>query len=85
MGADRVEVSASREDLPGLYLKVLQQNPLLARLEGTLRGLGWSETEIRTYQLLTACASNASLKAALEQKEILGSGGADHRNGGRPV
>lgn len=65
------QISASRDDLPGLYEEILRQNPLLARLEGTLRSIGWSDTEIRTYQLLAACASNASLKAALEGKQVI--------------
>lgn len=64
------QISASREDLPGLYMEILQQNPLLARVEGTMKSIGWSDLEIRTYQLLAACASNASLMAALDQKRI---------------
>lgn len=63
------QVTASREDLPKLYAEVLGQNPLLARIEGALRTAGWADEEIRTFQLLAACRSNASLTARLRELE----------------
>lgn len=59
--------TASREELKGLYREVIEQNPLLGRIEASLKGLRWTDEEIRTYQLLIACQSNASLKAELEK------------------
>jgi hypothetical protein len=63
------QITASREELPGLYREVLAQNPLLARIEGSLRALHWSEEEIRLFQLLTACRSNTSLTQRLTELE----------------
>lgn len=57
--------TASREELPGLYSEVLEQNPLLARLDGILTSLNWSREEILIMQLLTACKSNASMQERL--------------------
>lgn len=64
-----VQVTASREDLPRLYAEVLDQNPLLGRIEGSLRVAGWSDEEIRTFQLLAACRSNGSLTQRLKELE----------------
>ena len=63
------QITASREELPRLYAEVLSQNPLLGRIEGALRTINWTDEEIRTYQLLTACKSNASLTARLREVE----------------
>lgn len=63
------QFTAGREDLPGLYREVLEQNPLLGRIQGEQRGLGWTDEEIRTYQLLVACKSNASLTQRLAELE----------------
>lgn len=64
------QVTATREDLPKLYAEVLEQNPLLGRIEGALRTAGWTGEEIRTFQLLTACRSNASLTTRLRELEV---------------
>ena len=56
-----LQVSVTREELPIAYRQLLLENPLLARIEGETRTLGWSDEEIRTLQLLAACRSNASL------------------------
>lgn len=53
-----------------MYAEILAQNPLLGRIEGSLRTLGWSAEEIRTYQLLAACKSNASLTQRLKELEL---------------
>jgi hypothetical protein len=63
------KVTVTREELPMRYREIIAQNPLLARLEGETRGLGWTDVEIRTLQLLVACHSNASLKERLESLE----------------
>lgn len=59
----------SREELPGLYVQVIAQNPLLSRIANELRLIGWTEEEIRTIQLLAACKSNASLTERLKEVE----------------
>jgi hypothetical protein len=71
MADKTVQVSASREDLKGLYREVLDQNPLLGRIEGSLKAMGWTDEEVRTYQLLTACRSNASLMERCKEVESL--------------
>lgn len=63
------QVTAAREDLPALYAQVLVQNPLLGRVEGACRAIGWTDGEIRTMQLLLACKSNASLTTRLAELE----------------
>lgn len=55
------EFSASQGDLPGMYQEVLRENPLLRRIETQLKLLAWTEEQIRTFQLLVACQSNATL------------------------
>lgn len=64
-----IQVQASREELPNLYMEVLDQNPLLARIEGECRTVHWTNEEIRTLQLLAACRSNASLQLRLAELE----------------
>ena len=64
-----LQVSASREQLPILYQEILNQNPLLGRIEGECKTVGWTDVEIRTIQLLAACKSNASLTERLQQME----------------
>ena len=64
-----IQITASREDLPRLYREVLDQNPLLARIEAECRTVNWADEEIRTIQLLAACRSNASLTERLQQLE----------------
>lgn len=68
-GPKITQLECRREELPGLYAEVLQQNPLLGRLEGKLRAIGWTDEEIRTVQLLAACKSNASLMQRLKEIE----------------
>lgn len=68
-------VVAPRDELPKLYAELLVQNPLLARIEGQCRAIYWLESEIRTVQLLTACASNASLTARVKELEAMLIGG----------
>lgn len=68
-GENPNQFTAGREDLPGLYREVLEQNPLLVRIEGALLTAGWSDVEIRTFQLLAACRSNASLTQRLKEVE----------------
>jgi len=63
------KVTASREELPRLYAEALAQNPLLGRIEGSCRTIGWTDEEIRTLQLLAACKSNASLTQRLRELE----------------
>lgn len=63
------EVSCAREDLAGRYAECVRDNPLLARIEGRCRGIGWSAEEARTFQLIVAVASNASLQRRLAEVE----------------
>lgn len=65
--APRVKIldNVAKEELPGMYRELALKNPLLARIEGTCRSLGWSDAEIRTAQLVAVVSSNASLQAAL--------------------
>jgi hypothetical protein len=63
------QLSVSREDLSTRYAEILFQNPLLKRVEVETRLIGWTDEEIRTFQLLLACASNASLKQRLGEVE----------------
>lgn len=63
------QVQVTRQELPTVYLEVLAQNDLLARIEGNLKTHNWSDLEIRTCQLLTACRSNASLLQRLKELE----------------
>lgn len=69
MNVKTTQVSITREQLPIAYAELLNQNPLLARVEGETRSLLWSDAEIRTLQLLVACRSNASLLARLTELE----------------
>ncbi len=64
------QISLTREELPIKYAECVAQNPLLARIEATGRSLGWSDEEIRTYQMLTVCVSNASLMRRLRELEL---------------
>lgn len=66
-----IQIQATRQDLPVLYAEVLSQNPLLARMEGQCLTVNWTDQEIRTLQLLAACASNASLTARVKELEAL--------------
>jgi len=63
------QVECSREELSPRYIDLLAKNPLLARIEGSCRTIGWSDVETRTFQLLTAVASNASLQQRLTELE----------------
>jgi hypothetical protein len=63
------KITVSRTELPLLYHEVVVQNPLLARMEATCGVAGWTTEEIRTFQLLVACKSNASLTARLKELE----------------
>lgn len=69
------QVSFTREQLAIVYAELLAQNPLLARMEGQCRSLGWSEAEIRTAQLAIACTSNAGLTARVRELESSIAGG----------
>jgi hypothetical protein len=64
-----LKVQCTRQDLPVRYVELLAQNPLLARIEGECRTVNWSDEEIRTIQLLAACASNASLTQRVKELE----------------
>ena len=68
------QIKVSREELSARYLELLDQNPLLSRTELELKAINWTNEEIRTMQLLLACASNASLKQYSEhlEKELEG-------------
>lgn len=63
------QVSVSREELPLAYAQLLNENPLLGRIEGATKNVGWTDQEIRTMQLLVACKSNASLMQRLRELE----------------
>lgn len=63
------QVSIEREQLPIEYADLLNKNPLLGRIEGSAKTIGWSDLEIRTFQLITAVASNASLQQRLTELE----------------
>jgi hypothetical protein len=63
------QVQATRENLPLQYAELLNDNPLLARIEGQCRAIGWTDSEIRTMQLLAACKSNSSLQQRLMELE----------------
>lgn len=65
------KVDLRREDLRVDYARLLIQNPLLGRMEGEMKIINWSDEEIRTAQLLIACASNASLKKRVEELEAM--------------
>ncbi len=67
---DRDTVSVEREQLPLLYADLIMQNPLLGRIEGACKPILWTDEEIRTLQLLTACKSNASLQQRLRELEL---------------
>ena len=60
-----MEISLSKEQLKEEYLDLLIKNPLLARIEGAGRTAGWTDEQIRTYQLIIAVRSNASLQDRL--------------------
>ena len=63
-------VSFERTDLTPIYQELLINNPLLARIETSLKLKGWTELEIRTAQLQVAVKSNQSIQrrnAELEQ------------------
>jgi len=64
-------VSVTREELGLRYQEILFQNDLLARVEKETRLIGWTDEEIRTFQLLLACASNASLKNRVIELESM--------------
>jgi len=63
------QVQVTREELPIRYADLLHKNPLLGRIEGGMKVIGWTDLEIRTAQLLTAVASNASLQQRLRELE----------------
>jgi hypothetical protein len=63
------QVQCTREELPLRYAELLNRNPLLGRIEGSAKAIAWTDLEIRTYQLLTAVASNASLQQRLIELE----------------
>lgn len=62
-------ISIPREDVPFAYADLLEKNPLLGRIEGSLKAVHWTDLEIRTMQLLTAVASNSSLQQRLKELE----------------
>ncbi len=59
MSVKAIQVSCSREELAIKYAACIAANPLLSRIEGEAKAIGWTDEEIRTYQLLTAVQSNA--------------------------
>lgn len=61
--------SSDPSTLNAQYMEVLTQNPLLARAEGEAKSMGWTDLQIRTFQLLAACRSNASLMERAKQLE----------------
>jgi hypothetical protein len=63
------QVQVTREALPFQYADLLGKNPLLARIEGSCKAIHWTDLEVRTAQLITAVASNASLQARLQELE----------------
>lgn len=63
------QISVQREELSTRYLEIKLQNPLLARIETETAIIGWTDEETRTFQLLIACASNASLKKRVDELE----------------
>lgn len=63
------QVQCNRGELPVKYAECVANNPLLGRIEGEAKAIGWTDEEIRTMQLLTAVASNASLQARLQEME----------------
>lgn len=65
-----IQVQATREELGIKYAECVANNPLLARIEGQCRSLGWTDAEIRTMQLLTAVASNADMLRRLREYEL---------------
>jgi len=64
-----LQIQCTRQDLPVRYAEILAQNPLLGRIEGECKTVNWSDEEIRTIQLLAACASNASLSRRVKELE----------------
>lgn len=67
--APELQISTKREELTSRYAEILSQNPLLQRVESQLKIINWTDEEIRTLQLLLACASNASLQQRLMELE----------------
>lgn len=78
MARVQTQLSVTREDLPKAYAEAIVNNPLLGRIEGSCRSIGWTDQEIRTLQLLAAVNSNASISERLRELELLLGG----RNGG---
>jgi len=63
-------VSAEREQLPLLYADLIVQNPLIGRIEDACKQILWTDEEIRTLQLVTACESNASQLKRLREIDL---------------
>ena len=63
------DIVCSREEVVYRYAELLRDNPLLARIEGQCKAIGWTDEEIRTLQLIVAVSSNASLQQRLKEVE----------------
>jgi hypothetical protein len=63
------QVEGNEESLPQQYRECLLRNPLLGRIEGAQKAVGWKELSIRTFQLLVAVKSNASLQQRITELE----------------
>lgn len=69
-GAPKViHAECSRDNLPFIYVDIINKNPCLGRIEGACRTVNWTDLEIRTAQLQAAVNSNASLMARLKEYE----------------
>lgn len=65
-----IQLTFTKEELPMRYLEIKLQNPMLERMEKDLKLSGFTDEEIRTMQLLIACASNASLQQRIKEMEV---------------
>jgi hypothetical protein len=64
-----IQVKANKDELEPQYKQSLEANPLLARIEVQCKAVGWTDFEIRTFQLLTAVQSNASMSQRIQELE----------------
>ena len=56
-----------REDLPGVYKELMENNGLLARIRGELETNGFTEVEILQMQLMVTVKSNHGLQLELKK------------------
>ncbi len=70
MGTPKVQEVVAREDLRSAYDQALRDAPFLARLEAAGRVAGWTDLEIRTFQVVRAVHSNQTLERRVKELEV---------------